>query len=264
MSTTIARPAGGFRTALNILLEPAKAFADLRERPSWLFPVLLISASNALALLWYFSILDIPWFMENLLYQGDAEPSEEQIEAFREQTENLSPSLFMITGFLGAIFALFLVWMLQAAYLTLVSALTGDGYRFGNWFCLSTWTSIPSLFSMIGMAITLALNPNGQLDQTELDPLQLANLGVQFGDSAVNDIIGPLSLTYLWTLGLLAYGYRQWRQQSWLKSACIALLPQLLLFGGMVALFSGGMDFGVSLIDAAGGNDGGIAASVSL
>ena len=74
---------GGFRTVLNMLIEPATAFASLRERPSWLLPVLLVAGSTGLVMLWYFSILDIPWFMENLLYQGGAEPTEEEVEAFR-------------------------------------------------------------------------------------------------------------------------------------------------------------------------------------
>lgn len=264
MSAINEQPVGGFRTVLNILLEPATAFAGLRERPTWLLPALLVAGGTALAMLWYFSILDIPWFLENLLYQGGAEPTQEQIDAFREGTEDLSPMVFMVSGFLGAIFGIILIWILQAGYLTLVSALTGDGFRFANWFSLATWTSIPSLLSIIGMAVTLALNPNGQISQLDLDPLQLGNLGLQFGDSGLNNAIGQISLTQLWTMGLLVYGYRLWLKGSWLRSAIIALLPQLLLIGGMIALFAGGMDFNVSFVDAENGGNGGIAVSVSL
>ena len=265
MSTSTMQAAGGFRTVLNILLEPATALEALRERPSWLLPLALVAGGYAFSMLWYFSILDIPWFMEDLLYQGGADPSPEQIEAFREQMEDVSSRAFIISGFLGASLGLILIWVLQAGYLTLVSALTGDGYRFRNWFCLATWTAIPSLLSVVGMAITLALNPNGQIGQMELDPLQLANLGVQFGNPALDNTISPISLTYIWTLGLLVYGYRQWLQGPWLKSAIIALLPQILLLGGMIALFaSGAMEFDVSFIDAEGGGNGGIAVSVSL
>ena len=264
MSTTETRQAGGFRTVLDILLEPATAFAGLRERPSWLLPVLLVAGGTALVTLWYFSILDIAWFLENLLFEGGAEPTPEQINEFREGTENLSPMAFMIAGFFGAIFGIILIWILQAGYLTLVSALTGDGFRFSNWFCLATWSSIPSLLTAIGIAITLALNQNGQIGQTELDPLQLGNLGLQLGDSGLDYAIGQISLTQLWTMGLLVYGYRLWLKGSWLRSALTALLPQLLLIGGTIALFAGGMDFNVSFIDAEGGGDGGIAVGISL
>ncbi len=137
------RPVGGLRMALNVLLEPATAFADLRERPSWLLPAVLAAGGTALVIFWYFSILDIPWFMENLLYQGGADPTEEQIEQFNERMESVSPQVFIISGFLGASLGLIIIWLLQAGYLTLVSALTGDGFRFGNWFCLATWTAIP-------------------------------------------------------------------------------------------------------------------------
>ncbi len=265
MSTTTMQHTSGFRTVLNILLEPATALAGLQERPTWLFPLLLVAGGYALAILWYFSILDIPWFMESLLYQGGAEPTQEQIDAFREQTEDVSPRVFIISGVLGASLGLILIWVLQAGYLSLVSALTGDGFRFKNWFCLATWTSIPSLLSVVGMAITLALNPNGQIGQMELDPLQLGNLGLQFGNSGVDTMVGSISLTYLWTLGLLVYGYRQWLQGPWLKSAIIVLLPQMILLGGMIALFAtGAMDFSVSFIEAEGGGNGGIAISLSL
>ena len=264
MSSTETQQAGGFRTVLNMLLEPATAFAGLRERPSWLLPTLLVAGGTALVMLWYFSILDIPWFLENLLYEGGAEPTQEQIDAFREGTEDLSPMVFMVSGFLGSIFGLIVIWILQAGYLTLVSALTGDGFRFGNWFCLATWTSIPALLTVVGMAITLALNQNGQIGQTELDPLQLGNLGLRFGDSGLDYAIGQISLTQFWTMGLLVYGYRLWLKGSWLRSALIALLPQLLLIGIMIFLFAGGMDFNVSFVDAEGGGDGGIAVSISL
>ncbi len=264
MATSTMQAAGGFRTVLNILLEPATAFAGLRERPTWLLPTLLVAGGTALVMLWYFSILDLPWFLENLLYQGGADPTQEQIDAFREGTEDLSPMVFMISGFLGAIFGLIVIWILQAGYLALVSALTGDGFRFANWFCLATWTSIPSLLTIVGIAITLALNPNGQISQMELDPLSLGNLGLRFGDSGINDAIGQFSLTQFWTMGLLVYGYRLWLKGPWLKSAIIVLLPQLLLIGVTIFLFGGGVDFSVSLIDAEGSGDGGIAVSVSL
>jgi len=264
MSDPAGQPVGGIRTIQNILLEPSVAFANLRERPTWLLPLLLVAGGQALAMLWYFSILDIPWFMENLLYQGGAEPDQEQIEAFREQSEFLSPTIFIVSSFFGAILALIFIWILQAGYLTLVSAFTGDGFRFRNWFCLTVWTAVPSLFSAVGMAITLALTPNGQIGQMELDPLQLGNLGLQFGDSPINDALGAISLTYLWTLGLLVLGYRQWRQGTWLKSALIALLPHLLLFGGSILLLSGGADFNVSFIDAEGGGNGSIAVTLTL
>lgn len=236
MSNSETRRAGGLRTVLDMLLEPATAFAGLRERPSWLLPASLVAGGMALIMLWYFSILDIPWFMESLLYEGGAEPTQEQIDAFREGAEDLSPTVFMISGFFGAIFGIVLIWILQAGYLTLVSALTGDGFRFANWFCLATWISIPSLLTIIGMAITLALNQNGQISQLELDPLQLGNLGLRFGDSGLDNTIGQISLTQLWAMGLLVYGYRLWLKGSWLRSALIALLPQLLIIGGMIAL----------------------------
>ena len=264
MSIENTQPAGGLRTLLNILLEPATAFAQLRERPSWLFPLILVAGGNGLAILWYFSILDIPWFMESLLYAGGADPSAEQIEQFNEQMESVSPRVFMISGFLGASVGLIVIWTLQAGYLSLVSALTGDGIRFRNWFCLATWTAAPTLFSVIGSVITILLNPDGQIGQMELDPLLLGNLGVQFGDSPVNNIIAPISLTYLWTLGLLVYGYRQWVKGSWLRTAPIVLLPQALLLAGAVALMSAGPEFNVSFIDSEGGNDGGISVSLSL
>ena len=201
MSNESIQPAGGFRTVLNILLEPATAFRSLRERPNSLLPALLVVGGTALAMLWYFAILDIPWFLENLLYQGGAEPSQDQIDAFRAGTEDLSPLIFMISGFFGVIFGILLIWTLQAGYLTLVSALTGDGFRFRNWFCLVTWTAIPTLFTVFGMAVTLLLNSNGQIAQQELDPLLLGNLGLQFGNSAVDNVLAQISLTQLWGRG---------------------------------------------------------------
>ena len=91
----------------------------------------------------------------------------------------------------------------------------------------------------------------------------LGNLGLQFGDSPLNNAMNQISLTQLWSLGLLAYGYKLWRNGTWLKSAAIALLPQLLLLAAVIFLFGGGAEVSVSSAGAESGG-GSYAISVTL
>ncbi len=222
---------GVFRTMLNILLEPRTAFASLRERPNWLLPFALVLGSTALVLLWYYAMVDIPWLMEEMLAQSGAEIPEGDMDVF-------SQTGMMVGGVIGAIFGIALIWVLLAGYLTLVSALTGDGYRFRNWFSLTVWTAIPGLFSIAGMLITIALSPSGQIVPEALDPLALGNLGMALGDSPLGTVIEQISITYLWSIGLLLVGYQQWCQRGWLQSTLIILLPVFVNLGAQLFFLS--------------------------
>ena len=49
---------------------PSSAFADLRERPRFWFPLLLVMLSTAGMAFWYYSIVDIEWFKEAMFGIG--------------------------------------------------------------------------------------------------------------------------------------------------------------------------------------------------
>jgi len=87
------------------------------------------------------------------------------------------------------------------------------------------------IFAQIGMAVTLALDGNGQLGQYDLDPTTLRNLGIRPDNPALERVLGSINLPMLWSLVLLILGHRRWLGTSLLKSVSIVSTPYLLIFG---------------------------------
>ena len=220
-------PAGLINTAVNIFVSPSEAFTELQQRPSKLFPLALILLCNAAVMFWYFSIVDFDWFIDDTL--AGANLDAEDMEAAREQMASMSQSTFKIFGIFGSVFGILFISVLQAGYLSLTSALSGSGQKFGNWFSLVLWTGLPFLLSIIGIAVNILLSPNGQLSTYDLDPLTLANLGMQSSNGSVTSIFNTISLPMIWGIALTLMGYRQWLDCSLIKAATVVLAPYLLI-----------------------------------
>lgn len=216
-------------TLINILTAPGEAFAALQRHPTKLFPLALIVVCTALVMFWYFSIVDFDWYVDDTL-AGRGNLSEEQLKAAREAMLSISQGRFTLIGMIGSCVGALVTYVLLAGYLTMSSALGGDKHRFGHWFSLVCWSNIPALIGVVGMAVTIALSPNGQLSAYDLNPLTLANLGVVAG-TEFQTMLSVISLPMLWTIALLVIGYRQWLQASWIKAAAVVLAPYLLILG---------------------------------
>lgn len=228
-SSTTTEPAGAVSTAINILTSPAEAFRELEQRPTKLFPILAIVLSTCAAMLWYYSIVDFDWFIDDVLSQSNI--PDDQMEQAREQMTSMSQTSFRIFGILGSSIFFIVLWVLQAGYLSMVSALSGDRFKFTNWFSLVVWAALPSLLAIIGMGVTIALSPNGQLSAFDLNPLTLRNLGMESSNASIQSLFAQLDLTILWGIGLMVAAYQQWLKSTWIKACSVVLAPYLFIIG---------------------------------
>ena len=224
-------PAGLINTAINIFTAPAEAFTELDQRPIKLFPLTLIMISTIAAMFWYFNIVDFDWFIDDAISGSAIELTNEQLETTRETMQSMSQTTFKMFGVLGSGFGLLVLWVLQAGYLSMASALNGDRYKFTNWFSLVLWTSLPSLLSVLGIVVTILLSPNGQISPYDLDPLTLANLGMQSSNGAVQTLMVSLNLTMIWSVALIVMAYKQCLESSLVKALAIVLAPYLIILG---------------------------------
>ncbi len=216
-------------TAINILTAPGEAFTTIRAYPTKLFPVSVVLLSLMAVMFWYFSIVDFDWYVDNTLAQANL--SDAQHDEARERMLSMSQTNFMLLGMVGAGVGILAIWMLQTVYLTLVSALRGDDIKFTHWFSLVAWTGLTSLVSVLGMCVNILLNTNGQLSNYDLDPLTLANLGMQSSNSSIEMIFNAINLTVIWSLILMMMAYRQWLQSGWVRAVGIVLGPYILIIG---------------------------------
>lgn len=224
-------PAGYISTVINIFTAPGEAFIEIDQRPAKLFPLALIAISTMVVMFWYFSILDFDWFIDDTISRSLGELTDDQAEAARETLGSISQNNFKLLGVFGSAVSILVIYVLQATYLSMVSALNGDRYKFSNWFSLVLWCSLPTLLSVIGRAVTILLSPNGQLSAFDLDPLTLANLGMISNNESIQTILSSLNLTMFWTLALLVMAYRQCLNSSVVRALSVVLAPYLLIFG---------------------------------
>jgi hypothetical protein len=214
---------------INMLSAPNEAFAALKTRPSKLFPLTLILGLNAIVLVWYFNMVDFDWYIDDVLSVANLD--EEQLEAAREGMTSMSQNTFMGFGIAGSLVTILAIYTLQSGYLSLVSALTGESLKFGHWFSLQCWSGMPMLLSVIGMCATILLSPNGQLSAYDLDPFTLRNLGIISENPSVQSLLASLSLTMVWSTGLIVGGYKHWLNASWLRAIGTVSAPYLLFLG---------------------------------
>gem|GEM_PF-147185 len=231
-------PAGLVTTAINILTSPSEAFTELEQRPAKLFPLIIIMLPLLAVMFWYFTIIDFDWFIDDTLANSFpranlfVEISEDgQLEQAREAMESMSQTTFRMIGVFGGAAGMLLLWVLQASYLSLVSQLNGDRFRFTHWFSLAVWTALPYLLTVIGMAVTISLNPNGQLSSFDLDPLTLTNLGITSSNNMVSLALNSVSLTQIWGVVLTVLAFKQWLVSGWIRALSIVLAPYLLIIG---------------------------------
>ncbi|MEQ8952508.1 MAG: YIP1 family protein [Gammaproteobacteria bacterium] len=224
-----SKPASPFTNAVNIFTSPAEAFSEIEIRPTKLIPLVVILGSLCLTMFWYFSIVDFDWYVDDAL--SITNMSEAQREEAREAMLSMNRTTFMWFGIAGSAVTILLIWILQAGYLSLVSALTGDRFRFTHWFSLVAWTGLTALLSVVGMVVNLLLNTNGQLSAYELDPLTLANLGMQSSAGSMGIVFNSLNLPMFWGVALMVMAYRQWLQTSWARASAIVTGPYVVILG---------------------------------
>ncbi len=229
LQTIRTAPAGLLDTAINILVSPSDAFIELKQRPRKLFPLALLLGSTVVTLLWYFSSVDFDWYIDDVI--ATANIDEDQLEQSRETMASMGQNTFMMIGILGGTVSILIFHVLQAGYLSLISALRGDSQKFSNWFSLVLWTGLPALLAGAAMLVTIMLSTNGQLSTSELNPLTLRNLGMESDNSSLNTVFDSLNLTLLWSITLTTMGYRQWLDVSTGKAITVVVSPYLLLFG---------------------------------
>jgi hypothetical protein len=220
---------GPIGLAINILSAPNEAFATLKERPSKLFPLVLVLLLNTSVLAWYFNMVDFAWYVDDALSLANLEGDE--LETARKGMNSMSRNTFLGFSILGSVFAILGLNTLQAGYLSLVSALRGESFKFGHWFSLQCWSGMPILLTIVGMLATILLSPNGQLSAYDLDPFTLRNLGFVSDNQSVQGLLASISLTMLWSMGLVVAGYKNWLAASWLRSIITVTAPYLLFLG---------------------------------
>jgi len=215
-------------TLVAVFLEPAKAFAAVRERSMIWLPLLLLIGGNIALMAWYYSVVDFPWLQDHLISgMGNVPP--EQAAAVKGFMQRGTMTISAIVGIAVAVPAILLI---SAVYYLLVGKAMGNEFSFGKWFAFSTWASVPALLLIPVGAVQILSHGNGQLAPELINPLNLNTL--LFGlplDNAWAGLLNSISVATIWSLVVSVIGYRVWTARSTLASALVVLVPYLVIYG---------------------------------
>jgi len=217
-----------FNNLINILTAPKEAFVSIKEKPTVLVPLLLIVLSLA-SLQWgYFNAVDSEFLIDELVEQSQAFANAPEGEV-RENLENVTPSRLAIQSAVAIAIIFPLIMMLYAGYLSLISKFTYDEIRFKQWFSLSAWTWLPSIFIALAGWVVILTNSDGMIGATDIQPLSLNSLIFQT-DGPFASMLSNLNLLQFWSLALSALGYQHWTGKSLAKSSTIVIAPYVVIY----------------------------------
>ncbi len=219
-----------FKTLINIIISPKDAFRSIQEKPTVLFPFLLLLLVLAFTQFWVMNTIDFDYFIDQTVEQAAAQNNmpESQI---REGMKFMTP---MVMGGIGAVTVVAmvsLIFIIYAAWLNLMAKLSDDRYRFKHFFSLMCWTAMPALFTALASILNTLLSATGEFTQQQLNPLSLNNLlfNTTGPYASLLNAIDPMAI---WGYALIFLGYKYLTGSTAGKAAAISLAPVVVIFGG--------------------------------
>lgn len=223
---------------INVLTSPTAAFNDLKQRTLLVYPLLAVVLVQALVVFYYYQVVDFPWLLDHTVANLPEDTPQQTRDAIVESQTMMGANVLGIISAASVAIVFPVIFVLFAGYLSLVSLARGDGIKFGQWFGLVCWSSVPGIVAGVASIIGIALSEDGRIAQTDINPLTLNNLFFQLKEGETGaSFLSTVDLSALWFMFLAATGYQTWTGKKTALSAIIALLP-FLLFYGIFAIIS--------------------------
>jgi hypothetical protein len=220
-----------FDALVDIVAAPARALDNIRGHTAWFWwPLLITIAVACAAFAYYYSWVDFDWLVDETIA---ALPPENRAEAADAVRAFMSPTTSIVTTLIVVVLVTLVIYLIQSLYLHIAAKLaTSAQIRYGQWFNFSAWTAFPGVFGALAMFVVLFLADTNQVGQHELSPFSMNQLFIHAAPGEPWFNWGnSLNLFHLWMLVLEVFGFRRWTGASLLKSAIIAVLPWVLVFG---------------------------------
>jgi len=220
-----------FNAMIDLVAAPGKALDNIREHTRWFWWPLLISIlMGGGMLVYYYNWVDFNWLVEETIRQTPPDRRAEGAEAIRAF---MDPGRTQMIGLVSVVVMTFVIYTLQATWLHLANKLTtGAAIGFGQWFSFTAWTAFVGVFGALAAIIAMLIADSNQASLEKLLVFSMNSLFMHVGpESPWYRWASSLTLLNIWTLVLMSIGYARWTGASISKSATVAVLPWLLIFG---------------------------------
>ncbi len=214
---------------INIFLEPGKVFAELKEKPTFVVPLLLVMVATIIMTFTYFMKVDSTWFIDHTLLASGKEMSAAEMAQARSfmPGAKMMGYISIVTIPLGTAF----IVTLFSLYYLLAGKISGSAIGFKQALSLTCWSSMPSLLGVIVILVgVVMMSPQTSIESlglTHLDPL-LLQLPI---DSPWKKLATSFDLLSFWSIFLAALGWKTWGKTSWVEGLVVAIIPVAIIFG---------------------------------
>jgi len=216
---------------VDIFVDPGKAWTQLKDKPTFLVPALIVAGATALAAIVYFFHVDPAWFAQHQVQLAgkDLSPSEvAQMEKFMPGARTLA----WITAATTTIF-MAIVYAVMALYYLLAGKIGGHAVDYRRGLALATWSTMPmlvvALITLIGALISSPQTSFESLQMLSVDPL-IVQLPP---DNHWFRLASSFSLINFWCWFLAALGWKTWFRTGWGQAVFVAVLPSVVIYGAM-------------------------------
>lgn len=223
---------GNVKLALAVLSEPRAAFAELRQRPDFWFPLLLFVVMTVCAVVAYFQRVDMAWLNDHLAGSAPRLPKGSA------EVPAMSREMMMWTSVTMMVIGIPIMRMVEGACYLLAGKVANLALGFRHWLALACWSSLPLLLPLLAAVVQLMLHPSGQVTQEQLNVLSLNELFFHVAPASPwFTLANALTLLHPWAWGLVAVAVRTWTGRGWGHCVGFALLPWIVFYG-LWALFA--------------------------
>lgn len=216
---------------INIFLEPSKVFAELKEKPSFVLPFVVVTLVATLMSFMYFMKVDSAWFIDHTLLASGAEMTKAEIE----QAKSFMPGA-KVMGYISLVttpITMAVMTLIIALYYLLAGKISGSTIGFKHGLSLACWGSMPMLLgTVVALVGVFMMTPQTGIESlmlTNVDPLIL-QLPV---DSPWKKLATTFSLLTFWSIFVAATGWKVWGKTSWAEAITVASIPSVVIFGAM-------------------------------
>ena len=218
--------------AVNVLTSPGEAFRTIKEKPSFVLPLVLLLVIPAIAQYIYVSGVDIQWLTAQQLAAA-TDLTEAQIEQQSQAAAEAPRGVIAGFGALAAMLFVGILMLLQGLYFRIASAVTKSGLLYKQTFSLVCWAGLPSVLTSVASIANLLASDISLMPATEINPLAIwALLNLEpLGTGTLDQIVMNLDPLALWGLALTIIGYKIMSGKDYLTAAIIGLLPTALIVG---------------------------------
>ncbi|MEZ8132651.1 MAG: hypothetical protein ACI8WL_000277 [Polaribacter sp.] len=218
------------QACLDILTSPRDTFDAIKDKKGWSWaPFGLVVVSTIALFLYYFSVVDFEWMLDQMLEQMAVqnEMSAEQLQATQEFMTKTSMTWSTLLG--GAI-GIIVINAFMAVYLNLITKVySPNEMTFTAWYGFSWWTSMPFVISSLLAALVIMFSSAGMVSLDDLSPTSLGFLADR--SSPWFGFFGGINLFSFWSIALGTIGLSSWLGLAAKKAFIIAVAPSLVIYG---------------------------------